>query len=84
MNLETSKELAKLAIEKKLENGMRDKEKIFAEIVIEFNISRPIVRTIARDLRNKYLDKVKILQSDFDTHYRSRISKVGGFSKVGR
>ena len=62
-NLETSKELAKLAIEKKLENGMRDKEKIFAEIVTEFNIPRPIVRTIARSLRNKYLKKVRILQS---------------------
>ena len=71
-NLETSIELAKLGIEKKLENGMTDKQEIFAEIVTEFNIPRPVVRRIARDLRNKYLDKVKILQSDFDTHYRSR------------
>lgn len=64
-SLETSIELAKLAIEKKLENGMTNKQRIFSEIVEEFNIPRPIVRRIARDMRNKYLEKVRVLQSDY-------------------
>ena len=42
---------------------MRDKEKIYAEIIEEFNIPKPVVRRIARDLRNNYLKKIRILQN---------------------
>ena len=70
----TNSEVVKIAIEQKLDAGIRDKRKIISEIVEELGVSRPTVRRIARELRNKYLDKVKILQSDFDTHYRSRTS----------
>lgn len=75
-SLETSIELAKLAIEKKLENGMTNKQRIFSEIVQEFNIPRPIVRRIARDMRNKYLEKVRVLQGDYEPHYSFLSKKV--------
>jgi len=67
-------EVIEIAIEQKLDRGIRDKQKIFSQVVEELGVPRPTVRRVARDLRNKYLDKVKILQSDFDTHYRSRTS----------
>lgn len=54
------------AIEQKLESGMVNKQEIYTMIVEEFNVARPTVRRIARDLRNKYLEKVKILQSDYE------------------
>jgi len=75
-SLATSIELAKLAIEKKLDRGIKDKERIYAEIVKEFNIPRPVVRRIARDMRNKYLEKVRVLQSDYETHYSFPSKKV--------
>jgi len=56
-----------VAIEQKLDRGMKDKQKIFSEIVVELGVPRPTVRRVARDLRNKYLDKVRILQSDYTT-----------------
>ncbi len=52
-----------IAIETKLDSGMRDKDQIFSQVVDELGIARPTVRRVARDLRNKYLHKVKILQS---------------------
>lgn len=64
-SLATSIELAKLAMEKKLENGMTNKQQIFSEIAEEFNIPRPVVRRIARDMRNKYLENIRVLQSDY-------------------
>jgi len=52
------------AIEQKLEKGLVNKQEIYSLIVQEFNIPRPTVRRIARGLRIKYLERVKILQSD--------------------
>jgi len=66
MNLTTRTNMTsiiEIAIETKLDSGMRDKDQIFSEVVDELGIARPTVRRVARDLRNKYLDKVKILQS---------------------
>jgi len=57
-------ELVEIALEKKLDAGMRDKQEIFTQIVEELNVPRPTVRRIARDLRNKYFERIKILQSD--------------------
>jgi len=76
MNRTNMSAVIEVAIEQKLDRGIRDKQEIFSQVVTELNVPRPTVRRIARDLRNKYLDKVRILQSDFDTHYESR--KVKG------
>lgn len=54
-----------VALEQKLDAGMRDKTEIFTQIVQELNVPRPTVRRIARDLRNKYVDRVRVLQSDY-------------------
>ena len=57
-------QVVEIALEQKLDAGMRDKHQIFAEVIDELGIPRPTVRRIARDLRNKYLDRVRILQSE--------------------
>lgn len=64
MNRTNMTAIVEVAIEQKLDRGMRDKQEIFSQIVVELNVPRPTVRRIARDLRNKYLDKVKVLQSE--------------------
>ena len=51
-------------IEVKLDSGMTSKEEIYSEVVSELNVPRPTVRRIARDLRNKYVERIRILQSD--------------------
>ena len=53
-----------VALEQKLDAGMRDKTEIFTQIVQELNVPRPTVRRIARDLRNKYRDRIRVLQSE--------------------
>ena len=60
-------EAVEIAIEQKLDRGIRDKQEIYSQVVEELGVPRPTVRRIARDLRNKYLDKVRILQSDYTT-----------------
>jgi len=57
-------QVVEIAIEQKLDAGLRDKNQIFGEVVDELGVPRPTVRRIARDLRNKYLDRVRILQSE--------------------
>lgn len=56
-------QVIEIALEQKLDAGLKDKNQIFGEIVDELGVPRPTVRRIARDLRNKYLDRVRILQS---------------------
>jgi len=56
--------LVEIALEKKLDFGMTDKQEIFTMIVEELNVPKPTVRRIARDLRNKYVNRIKILQSE--------------------
>lgn len=51
-------------IEVKLDSGMTSKEKIYSEVVSELNVPRPTVRRIARDLKNKYLERIGVLQSE--------------------
>ena len=71
MNLTTRTNMTSIievALEQKLDSGMRDKNQIIAMIVDELGVPRPTVRRIARDLRNKYLDRVKILQSEVHTN----------------
>ena len=64
MNRTNLSTVIKVAIESKLESGLRDKHEIFCQVVDELNVPRPTVRRVARDLRNEYLDKVRILQSE--------------------
>jgi len=64
MNRTNMTTVVEVAIEQKLDSGMTDKHEIFCQVVDELGVPRPTVRRIARDLRNKYLDKVRILQSD--------------------
>ena len=70
MSTRLSKQV-EIAIEQKLESGMTDKQEIYSRIVVELNIPRPTVRRIARDLRNKYLERIRILQSELP-HYECR------------
>jgi len=51
-------------IEVKLDSGMTNKHEIYNQVVSELNVPRPTVRRIARDLRNRYLERVRILQSE--------------------
>ena len=53
-----------VVIEEKLDAGMIDKHEIFRQVVEELGVPRPTVRRIARDLRNKYADRIKVLQSE--------------------
>jgi len=73
MNRNNMSEVIEITLEQKLDSGMKDKHEIFCQIVDELGVARPIVRRVARDLRNKYLDKVKILQSDI--HHLDSIEK---------
>jgi len=57
-------DLIKNAIEKYLNQGIKDKHVIYSKVVKDLNVPLPTVRRIARELRNEYLHKVKILQSD--------------------
>jgi len=68
MNRTNMTEAVEIAIEQKLDRGIRDKQEIYSQVVEELGVPRPTVRRIARDLRNKYLDKVRILQSDISTY----------------
>lgn len=44
--------------------GYTDKHEIYSKVVDATNVARPTVRRIARDLRNYYQSRIKILQSD--------------------
>ena len=56
--------IIKQAIEHYLEQGINDKQRIYS-LVVEFcHVPRPTVRRVARDLRNEYLEKLKILDKE--------------------
>lgn len=57
-------QVIEVAIEQKLDAGMRDKNQIYGEVVDELGVPRPTVRRVARDLRNKYAERIRILQSE--------------------
>ncbi len=56
--------IIKQAIEHYLDIGIRDKQRIYTLVVEELVVPRPTVRRVARDLRNEYEEKVKILESE--------------------
>lgn len=54
----------KKAIEHYLDIGIKDKQRIYTLVVEELTVPRPSVRRVARDIRNEYEEKVKILQTE--------------------
>ncbi len=56
--------IIKQEIEKLLDKGLTDKSDIYSLVVQRLGVPRPTVRRIARDLRQDYINKVKILQSE--------------------
>ena len=59
-------ETIKLEILKELENGQRNKSKIFTNVVDNLGVPRPMVRRCSRELIAELSDKVKILTSDLE------------------
>ena len=47
-----------------LDKGVKDKQDIYSKVVDELGVPRPIVRRVARDLRNELVAKIEILQSE--------------------
>ncbi len=64
MNQTNNSIAIKKAIEKYLDQGIRDKQVLYSKVVEELNVPRPTVRRVARDLRTEYAEKIKILQSE--------------------
>ena len=58
--------IIKRAIEKLIDGGYTDKQKIYNEVVEKLGVPRPTVRRVARDLRNDLLKKIEVLQQDLD------------------
>ncbi len=56
------------ALEQKLESGMTNKNEIYRKVVDELDVPRPTVRRIARDLRSKYLERIRILQRGCESY----------------
>lgn len=56
--------LVKTAINTYLEEGMTDKQALYAKVAKELGVPRPSVRRIAHDmrLRNELLDRVNVLR----------------------
>lgn len=71
MNQTNNSIAIKKAIEKYLDQGIRDKQVLYSKVVEELNVPRPTVRRVARDLRTEYAQKIKILQSEIpDFHHK--------------
>lgn len=57
-------EIIRQSIEALLKKGMEDKQDIYSKIVEELGVPRPTVRRCARELKNEYEARIKILQSE--------------------
>jgi len=64
------------AIEHYLDKGITDKQKIYTKVVEELGVPRPTVRRVARDLRNIYANKIKVLESDITPEQKGETSNV--------
>ena len=47
-----------------LDLGLKDKMIIYSNVVDDLSVPRPSVRRVARDVRNEYLEKIKVLEFD--------------------
>lgn len=52
-------------LEHYLDKGWKDKMKIYQKVADELGVPKPTVRRVARDLRQIYTEKIRILQSDW-------------------
>lgn len=52
-------------VERLLNEGYNDKQKIIQKTVELTNIPRPTIRRIIRDMRSEMVNKIKILQADY-------------------
>ena len=64
MNRTNQSTVIKEAINSLLDEGVTDKQDIYSKVVDKLGVPRPTVRRVARDLRNEFLTKIKILQSE--------------------
>jgi len=53
-------------IEHFLDLGYNDKKEIYNKVVEKLGVPRPTVRRVARDLRLRMINRVKILQNEID------------------
>jgi len=64
MNRTNVSTIVKQAIEAYLDKGLTDKNDIYSKVIEELGIPRPTIRRIARDLREEYERRIKILQNE--------------------
>ena len=64
MNRTNQSTVIKEAINSLLDEGVTDKQDIYSKVVDKLGVPSPTVRRVARDLRNAFLTKIKILQSE--------------------
>jgi len=64
MNITNRTTIIKQAIESYLDKGLTDKNDIYSKVVEELGVPRPTIRRVARELREEYGKRIKILQSE--------------------
>ena len=64
MNITNRTTIIKQAIESYLDKGLTDKNDIYSKVVEELGVPRPTIRRVARELREQYEQRIKILQSE--------------------
>ena len=57
----TQAQTIEMEIDKLLNNGETDKQKIYTDVVNRLSVPRPTVRRVARDFKAKMLNKVAVL-----------------------
>jgi len=60
----------KQKIEQLIEIGENDKAEIYSRIIDEFGLPRREVRLLARELRQDWAKKIKILESEIESEQR--------------
>lgn len=54
----------KQKIEQLIDIGEKDKDEIYRRIIEDFGIPRPTLRRIARELKEEWANKIKVLDSN--------------------
>jgi len=84
MNRTNVSTIVKQAIEAYLDKGLTDKNDIYSKVIEELGIPRPTIRRIARDLREEYERRIKILQNEIpkpSDPTNQNLSEVGGSTR---
>jgi len=66
MNMTLITQTVKKKIEQLIDIGEKDKQVIYSRIIEDFGLPRPTVRRIARELKEEWANKIKILESDIE------------------